>query len=91
MPNYQVTCHKPDDSAPRRRMLGLGGPGGGGWYRDLDTLIAGIEAGDYQLWTVAPDKKSVWVVVASRNGVKYLKTEPDGIEPDNLLALQRCP
>lgn len=66
--NHQVTCHQPDDSAPHRRILGLGGPGGGGWYKDEDYLIAGIEAGLYKLWTVAPDGKSVWIVVASREG-----------------------
>ena len=89
-PHYQVTCHKPDDSDPDRRLEGLGGPGGGGWYRDIDYLIAGIEAKAYNLWTTTPQGKSVWVVIAVRNGRQYLKTEVDGIEPNNLLALQHC-
>lgn len=88
---HQVTCHKPDNSDPDRRLQGLGGPDGGGWYRDIDTLIYGIEIGTFRLWTVAPNGQSVWVVVAERNRRKYLKTEADGVEPNNLLALPHCP
>lgn len=89
-PAHQVTCHTPDDADADRRLEGLGGPGGGGWYRDIDFLIEGIEAGTYDLWTVAPDGQSVWVEVAVRNRRKYLKTEADGVEPNNLLALPHC-
>ena len=31
------------------------------------------------------------VIVAQRLGHKYLKTENDGEQPDNLLALPECP
>ena len=87
---FQVTQHRPDNQDADRRIQGLGGPGGGGWYRDIDTLIRGIENKDFSLWTVAPSGKSVWVVVGKRNnGRKYLRTEADGIEPNNLLALPR--
>lgn len=88
---HQVTCHTPDNSDPDRRIQGLGGPGGGGWYRDIDTLIRGIEGGDYDLWTVAPTGESVWIIVDERNNRKYLKTEADGVVPNNLLALRHCP
>ncbi|MFZ7094403.1 DUF3892 domain-containing protein [Primorskyibacter sp. 2E233] len=30
------------------------------------------------------------VATATRNGKKYLKTEADGAEPNNLLSLPRC-
>ena len=90
-PAYQVTCHTPDDSDPDRRIEGLGGPGAGQpWWHPIDYLIEGIEAGAYDLWTVAPTGESVWVMVAVLNGRQYLKTEADGVEPNNLLALQRC-
>lgn len=90
-PAYQVTCHTPDDSDLDRRIQGLGGPGGGSpWWREIDYLISGIESGAYDLWTVAPDGTSVWVIVATRNGRKYLKTEADGLDPNNLLALPHC-
>jgi hypothetical protein len=88
---FRVTCHKPDNYDKDRRIQGLGGPGGGGWYRGIDYLISAIEGGSEQYWTTAQDGKSVWVIVASRNGRKYLKTEADGLEPNNLLALPHCP
>ena len=93
LPTHQVTCHKPDNADPDRRIQGLGGPGGSGWYLDIDTLITAIENKQYLLWSVDPKTKtSVWVEVHKRpNGRKYLKTQADGIEPNNLLALPHCP
>ena len=35
--------------------------------------------------------KKVKIIVAERLGRKYLKTEADGYEPNNLLALGDCP
>ncbi len=92
MPTHQVTHHRPDDADPDRCLEGLGGPDGTGalWYRDIDTLIEGIESGAYQLWTIDKQGNSVWVEVRERNRRKYLKTTSDGVEPNNLLALPRC-
>lgn len=87
---FQVNCHKLDNADADRRIAGLGGSGGGGWYRDIGTLIALIEGGD-QFWTVDQSGDSVWIEIHTRNGRKYLKTHSDGIEPNNLLALPRCP
>ncbi|QJP14629.1 DUF3892 domain-containing protein [Starkeya sp. ORNL1] len=85
---FQVTCHRPDNNDRHRRLQGLGGPGGGGWHRDIDTLITALQTSQYKLWTVAPSGESVWVEVARRsNGRAYLKTEPDSVELNNLLAL----
>ena len=66
-----------------------GGTGGGGWCIKLDVAIKGIEDGKWRFWTSA-NGKSVWVIIAKRNGKKYLKTEADGDEPNNLLSLPRC-
>jgi hypothetical protein len=33
----------------------------------------------------------VKVIIATRLGREYLKTEADGEQPDNLLALPECP
>lgn len=92
VPNYRVTHHRPDDADPDRRLEGLGGPNGSGanWYHDIDYLIAGIEQRLYDLWTVDQQGNSVWVEVKERNERKYLKTQSDGVEPNNLLALPRC-
>lgn len=87
---YQVTCHKPDNNDPDRRLQGLGGPGGQGWYLPINSLITLINDGD-QFWTVNQQGNSVWIVIATRNGRDYLRTTSDGIEPNNLLALPHCP
>lgn len=93
---YRVTCHTPDDSDPDRRLQGVGGTGikgteGEPWWLPIDDAISGIEAGLFELWTVDQKGNSVWVLVDQRNGRKYLRTESDGVEPNNLLALNPCP
>ena len=55
----------------------------------MTTARKGIEDGKWRFWTSA-NGKSVWVIIAQRNGKKYLKTEADGDEPNNLLSLPRC-
>lgn len=91
--DHQVTCIIPDADDADRRIDSIGGAtggsGGGGWCIPLDEAIAGIENGTWRFWTHA-NGKSVWVIVAKRNGKKYLKTEADGDEPNNLLSLPRC-
>lgn len=92
--DYQVTCIIPDASDKDRRIDSIGGAtggqgAGGSWCISLDEAIKGIEDQRWSFWTQA-NGKSVWVVVAKRNGKKYLKTTADGDEPNNLLSLPRC-
>jgi hypothetical protein len=92
---HQVTCIIPDGSDRDRRIDSIGGAKGaqntnGSWKLKLDDAIAGIESGKWRFWTHVQGK-SVWVNVAKRNGKKYLKTEADGEEPNNLLSLPHCP
>ena len=91
---HQVTCITPDQSDADRRIDRIGGSSGakntgGAWRLKLDSAIAGIENGTWRFWTKANGKR-VEVIVATRNGRKYLKTEADGAEPNNLLALPHC-
>lgn len=91
--NVQVKCIKKSDRYnPHERIRGIGGvnPDGARWYLPEDDAIAGIESGKWRFWTTA-NGKSVWVIVALHLGRKYLKTEADGLEPNNLLALPECP
>lgn len=57
----------------------------------LAEMILAVGEGKWRFF-VHVNGNSVWVVVAvSRYGNKYLKTEADGEQPDNLLSLPECP
>lgn len=64
--------------------------GGAGWKMTQQPAISDIERGRESFY-VSKDGKKVNVVVAIRNGNKYLKTEADDSEPNNLLSLPECP
>lgn len=88
---HQVTCITPDGSDADQRIDAIGGTAGGGWKLLIDAAIAKIEDGTYQFWTYGGGKETNVIVAKRGNGRKYLKTEADGVEPNNLLALPRCP
>jgi hypothetical protein len=84
----QVTCiNKTDRSAAHERIENIGGSG---WKHSEDDAIAYIENGTYDYYT-HEDGEEAKVIIAKREGKKYLKTENDGEQPDNLLALPECP
>lgn len=89
---HQITCvNKSDRFNPHERILFVGGvTGSTRWKISQQDAIDGIESGKWALW-VSAGGKSVWVIVAvSRYGNKYIKTESDGDQPDNLLSLPEC-
>ena len=91
--NVQIQCiNKTNRHDPHQRISHVGGMNADGrrWKLTEDDAIAGITAGKWQFW-VAGGGKSVWVVIATHAGRRYLKTEADGIHPNNLLALPECP
>ncbi len=85
----RITCiNKTDRYNPHERIHSVGGPG---WKLTQEQAIAYIENGTYSFYVHA-GSRSVWVIVAvSRWGHKYLKTQDDGEQPDNLLSLPECP
>jgi len=91
--DHQITCIIPDGADSDRRIDSIGGATGskysGAWCIKLDAAIKGIEDGTWRFWT-SVNGNSVWVIIATRNGKKYLKTEADGAEPNNLLSLPSC-
>lgn len=90
--NVQVQCiNKSDRLSAHERIRNIGGVHNGTrWKLSLEDAIAGIEDGRWRFFS-SVQGKSVWVVIASLNGRKYLKTENDGEQPNNLLALPECP
>jgi len=90
---FQIHCiNKSDRFNPYERITHIGGVDGGTrWRLTQADAIAGIEYGKWKFY-VSVNGKSVWVIVAtSQYGHKYLKTESDGEQPNNLLSLPECP
>jgi len=91
---YQITCiNKSDRYNPHERILCVGGTDANGtrWKLSQEDAIACIENGEWQFY-VHVGGQSVWVIVGkSQYHHKYLKTENDGEQPDNLLSLPECP
>jgi Protein of unknown function (DUF3892) len=89
----EIKCiNKSDRPNPHERITHVGGYGTSRWKITQQEAIAYIENGEWRFWVKPPNADSVWVVVAvSRHGNKYLKTEPDGEQPNNLLSLPECP
>lgn len=88
----QIKCiNKLDRYNPHERITHVGGFTDKQWKITQQEAIDYIERGEWGFW-VSVRAKSVWVVVAtSRWGHKYLKTEDDGEDQNNLLSLPECP
>jgi len=91
---HQVICvNKSDRPNPHERITHIGGKNSDGtrWRITQQAAIDGIESNKWSFY-VSRGGQSVNVVVAtSRYGHKYLKTEADGEQPNNLLSLPECP
>ena len=90
--SIEINCiRKTDRSDPHERIHGVGGGSANGtkWYLPINDAISGVESGKWKFYT-SQGGKPAWVVIGSHNGHKYLKTEADGIYPNNLLSLPEC-
>jgi len=95
--NVQVSCIRKRDGHynPHERIEGLGGVHGGTrWYMPENDIIEELEKPVYaRRWNfyTSVNGHTAWVIVATHNSRKYLKTDADGYQQNNLLALQECP
>jgi hypothetical protein len=90
----QIGCiNKTDRYDPHDRIHSIGGLNGNGtrWKMSQTEAIKSIENGTYSFYVKQPYSDAVDVIVASRNGYKYIKTKNDGEQPNNLLSLPECP
>jgi hypothetical protein len=75
------------------RISHIGGVNADGsqWQLPESQAIRGIEDDRWDFYVERPTGHRVRVIVATRQGHKYLKTVADGEQPDNLLSLPECP
>lgn len=90
MSTFYATCHKPDNLDADRRIQGLGGAWG---FTAIDVIIYMIDVQKHEFYTSPPYGTGQKIIAAThpRSGRRYLKTIGDGVEPNNILALPRCP
>lgn len=89
-----IRCiNKDDRQNPYERIINVGGvnPNGTRWKQSQQQTIREIDNGEWEYF-VGDGQNRVRVVTAvSPYGNKYIKTEPDRQEPNNLLNLPECP
>ena len=90
--SIRVQCiNKSDRDNPHERITHIGGMHEGQrWRLTEDDAVKAIESGQISFY-VKEGGHEVDVIVAQLHGRKYLKTRPDGDQPDNLLSLPECP
>lgn len=88
----QIQCiRKTNRYSAHERISYVGGRNPYHWGTPQTEAIRLIETGAARFFVHA-EGVSVWVIVAtSALGNKYLKTENDGEQPNNLLSLPECP
>ena len=91
----RIDCvNKSDRYNPHERIRNIGGvnPDRTRWKLSEDEAIQGIRSGKWEFYVERPAGHRVNVVIArGPSGHDYLKTESDGEQPNNLLALPECP
>jgi Protein of unknown function (DUF3892) len=91
----RIQCvNKSDRTNPHERIKSIGGSNHDRtpWKLAETDAISGIEHSKWSFYVERPQGHVVEVVIArSPYGNKYLKTEADGEQPNNLLALPECP
>jgi hypothetical protein len=90
----QIKCvHKTRRISAHERITHVGGTkqDGSHWKLTQEAAIKVLKDGTWSLFVERPAGHRVAVTIArSAAGHEYLKTESDGEQPNNLLALPEC-
>ncbi len=92
--SHEIKCiNKSDRYNIHERILSIGGIKNDGthWKLSLANAIKGIEDGEWTFYVNNINGRKVNVIIAKTvMGNKYLKTEADTTEKNNLLELPEC-
>ena len=93
MAQIEIQCiNKTNRYDAHERISHVGGINNGiRWKKTQPAVITEIENGTNQYYVRKGGQVVAVIVATSRWGNKYLKTVPDGEQPDNLLSLPECP
>lgn len=93
MTRHRIDCvNKTDRYNPWERITHVGGanPDKSRWRLTQQEAIDGIQSKQWSFFVHAGGREVEVIVKISRFGHKYLTTEADGEQPDNLLSLPEC-
>lgn len=90
--DLQISCiNKTDRYSQHERVSYAGGlsPNGTRWRYSQQQIVAFIDSKMHSFYTMVNGRRAN-VITATHNGNKYIKTENDGDQPNNLLSLSEC-
>lgn len=89
-----IRCINKDDRRnPYERIISVGGTNSNGtrWKQSQQQTIQEIEDGSWEYYVGEGNNRVKVIVAISPYGNKYIKTQADSKEPNNLLSLPECP